>query len=52
MNYYFVTANYMPEVASQQFGVTRESIRQMGAKAHRKLKHPSRSWKLRSFLDN
>ena len=35
----------------QQFGVTRERIRQIEAKALRKLKHPSRSRKLRSFLD-
>jgi RNA polymerase primary sigma factor len=36
----------------QQFNVTRERIRQIEAKALRKLKHPSRSRKLRSFLDN
>ena len=36
----------------QQFSVTRERIRQIEAKALRKLKHPSRSRKLRSFLDN
>jgi len=35
----------------QQFSVTRERIRQIEAKALRKLKHPSRSRKLRSFLD-
>jgi RNA polymerase primary sigma factor len=34
------------------FNVTRERIRQIEAKALRKLKHPSRSRKLRSFLDN
>jgi RNA polymerase primary sigma factor len=37
---------------SQQFSVTRERIRQIEAKALRKLKHPSRSRVLRSFLDN
>ena len=36
----------------QQFSVTRERIRQIEAKALRKLKHPSRSRILRSFLDN
>jgi RNA polymerase primary sigma factor len=36
----------------QQFSVTRERIRQIEAKALRKLKHPSRSRELRSFLDN
>jgi RNA polymerase primary sigma factor len=36
----------------QLFSVTRERIRQIEAKALRKLKHPSRSRKLRSFLDN
>ena len=36
----------------QQFSVTRERIRQIEAKALRKLKHPSRSRKLRSFLDS
>jgi len=40
------------EQVSQQFSVTRERIRQIEAKALRKLKHPSRSRKLRSFLDN
>ena len=35
----------------QQFSVTRERIRQIEAKALRKLKHPSRSRQLRSFLD-
>ena len=39
------------EEVGQQFSVTRESIRQIEAKALRKLKHPSRSRKLRSFLD-
>jgi RNA polymerase primary sigma factor len=40
------------EEVGQQFSVSRESIRQIEAKALRKLKHPSRSRKLRSFLDN
>src|SRR6266480_4888221 len=40
------------ESVGQQFSVTRERIRQIEAKALRKLKHPSRSRILRSFLDN
>ncbi len=40
------------EEVGQQFSVTRERIRQIEAKALRKLKHPSRSRILRSFLDN
>jgi RNA polymerase primary sigma factor len=40
------------EEVGQQFSVTRERIRQIEAKALRKLKHPSRSRKMRSFLDN
>ncbi|MFM8941568.1 MAG: RNA polymerase sigma factor RpoD [Phenylobacterium sp.] len=40
------------EEVGQQFSVTRERIRQSEAKARRKLKHPSRSRKLRSFLDS
>jgi len=40
------------EEVGQQFSVTRERIRQIEAKALRKLKHPSRSRQLRSFLDN
>ncbi len=40
------------EEVGQQFSVTRERIRQIEAKALRKLKHPSRSRKLRSFLDS
>jgi RNA polymerase primary sigma factor len=39
------------EEVGQQFSVTRERIRQIEAKALRKLKHPSRSRKLRSFLE-
>ena len=40
------------EEVGQQFSVTRERIRQIEAKALRKLKHPTRSKKLKSFLDN
>jgi RNA polymerase primary sigma factor len=40
------------EEVGQQFSVTRERIRQIEAKALRKLKHPSRSRELRSFLDS
>src|SRR6056300_1531284 len=40
------------EEVGQQFSVTRERIRQIEAKALRKLKHPTRSKKLRSFLDS
>jgi len=40
------------EEVGQQFSVTRERVRQIEAKALRKLKHPSRSRKLRSFQDN
>ena len=40
------------EQVGQQFSVTRERIRQIEAKALRKLKHPSRSRKFRSFLDS
>jgi len=39
------------EEVGQQFSVTRERFRQIEAKALRKLKHPSRSRKMRSFLD-
>ena len=39
------------EEVCQQFSITRARIRQIEAKALRKLKHPSRSRKLRSFLD-
>ena len=42
---------YTLEEVGQKFGVTRERIRQIEAKALRKLRHPSRSEKLRSFLD-
>ncbi|MEG9883866.1 MAG: RNA polymerase sigma factor RpoD [Hyphomicrobiales bacterium] len=47
-----ITADHTLEEVGQQFSVTRERIRQIEAKALRKLKHPSRSRKLRSFLDN
>jgi RNA polymerase primary sigma factor len=40
------------EEVGQQFSLTRERIRQIEARAIRKLKHPSRSRVLRSFLDN
>jgi RNA polymerase primary sigma factor len=40
------------EEVGQQFKVTRERIRQIEAKALRKLKHPTRSRKLKSFTDN
>ena len=40
------------EEVGQQFSVTRERIRQIEAKALRKLKHPTRSRKLRSFLEH
>ena len=39
------------EEVGQEFGVTRERIRQIEAKALRKLKHPSRSRKLKDYLD-
>ena len=44
-------SDFTLEEVGQQFSVTRERIRQIEAKALRKLKHPSRSRKLRSFLD-
>ena len=44
-------ADYTLEEVGKKFAVTRERIRQIEAKALRKLKHPSRSRKLRSFLD-
>ena len=40
------------EEVGQQFSVTREMIRQIEAKALRKLKHPSRSRQLKSFFDS
>jgi RNA polymerase primary sigma factor len=45
------TNEHTLEEVGQQFRVTRERIRQIEAKALRKLQHPSRSRKLRSFLD-
>ena len=44
--------DYTLEEVGQEFSVTRERIRQIESKALRKLKHPSRSRKLRSFFDN
>ena len=44
-------ADHTIEEVGQQFSVTRERIRQIEAKALRKLKHPSRARKMRSFLD-
>ena len=46
-----MNADHALEEVGQQFSVTRERIRQIEAKALRKLKHPSRSRKLKSFLD-
>lgn len=46
-----MNADHAPEEVGQQFPVTRERTRQIEAKALRKLKHPSRSRKLRRFLD-
>src|SRR5437763_11092564 len=47
-----MNSDHTLEEVGQQFSVTRERIRQIEAKALRKLKHPSRSRMLRSFLDN
>jgi RNA polymerase primary sigma factor len=47
-----INTDHTLEEVGQQFSVTRERIRQIEAKALRKLKHPSRSRKLRSFLDS
>ena len=47
-----MNSDHTLEEVGQQFSVTRERIRQIEAKAIRKLKHPSRSRQLRSFLDN
>ncbi len=46
-----MNTNHTLEEVGQQFSLTRERIRQIQAKALRKLKHPSRSRRLRSFLD-
>jgi RNA polymerase primary sigma factor len=45
-----ISSDHTLEQVGQQFSVTRERIRQIEAKALRKLKHPSRSGALRSFL--
>jgi RNA polymerase primary sigma factor len=47
-----MNTDHMLEEVGQQFSVARGRIRQIEAKALRKLKHPSRSRKLRSFLIN
>jgi RNA polymerase primary sigma factor len=47
-----LTTDHTLEEVGKQFDVTRERIRQIEAKALRKLRHPSRSEQLRSFLDN
>jgi len=47
-----MNSDHTLEEVGQQFSVTRERIRQIEAKAIRKLKHPSRSRVLRSFPDN
>ena len=45
------TATYVLEEVGKEFSVTRERIRQIEAKALRKLRHPSRSTRLRDYLD-
>jgi len=47
-----MNADHTMEEVGQQFSLTRERIRQIEARALRKLKHPSRSSVLRSFLNN
>ena len=47
-----MNSDHTLEEVGKQFSVTRERIRQIEAKALRKLKHPSRSRILRSFLDS
>jgi RNA polymerase primary sigma factor len=47
-----INSDHTLEEVGQQFSVTRERIRQIEAKAIRKLRHPSRSRELRSFLDS
>jgi RNA polymerase primary sigma factor len=46
-----INSNSIVEEVGQQFSMTRKRIRQIEAKALRKLKHPSRSPKIRSFID-
>ena len=46
-----MNSDHTLEEVGQQFSVTRERIRQIEAKALRKLRHPSRSHRLRAFLD-
>jgi RNA polymerase primary sigma factor len=46
-----MNSDHTLEEVGQQFSVTRERIRQIEAKALRKLRHPSRSRELRSFLE-
>ena len=46
-----MSTDHTLEEVGKQFDVTRERIRQIEAKALRKLRHPSRSERLRSFLD-
>ena len=43
--------DYTLEEVGQEFGITRERIRQIENKALRRLKHPKRKWKLRSFYE-
>ena len=47
-----MNSDHTLEEVGKQFSVTRERIRQIEAKALRKLKHPSRSRQLRTFLEN
>ena len=47
-----MSSDHTLEEVGQQFSVTRERIRQIEAKALRKLKHPIRSKKLKSFMDS
>jgi RNA polymerase primary sigma factor len=46
-----INTDHTLEEVGQQFSITRERIRQIEAKALQKLKHPSRSRRLRSFFD-
>ena len=52
MRFIGMNTDHTLEEVGQQFSVTQERIRQIEAKALRKLKHPSQSRKLRSFLDH